>query len=138
MVQHREQVASTLQRAVQSVLTRGLNDPRIKGLITVTAVKVSPDYAQATVLVSIHPEDRTDVTMQGLTAAARHVRSAASRFMQIRRMPELTFRVDQSLKKQAEILAMLDQIERERIAGERAAGGDPDVHDNDNGKGVNW
>lgn len=123
MVQHREQVASALQRAVQTVLTRGLSDPRIKGMITVTGVKVSPDYAQATVMVSIHPQDKSDVTMKGLIAAAGHVRSEVSRQVQMRRMPVLNFKLDTSLKKQAEVLAALDEIERDRETGGEPTGG---------------
>ncbi len=110
MDQHREQVAAVLHRAVQTVLSKGLSDPRVQGMITVTSINVAPDLAQATVLVSIHPEEKTTITMKGLTAAARHIRSAASNEVRIRRMPELHFRVDKSLKKQAEVLAALDSI----------------------------
>jgi ribosome-binding factor A len=112
MVQHREQVASVLQRAVQAVLSRGLNDPRIKGMITVTSVKVSPDLINATVNVSIHPEESAATTMKGLHAAARHIRSQMARHVEMRRVPDLAFKLDESLKKQAEVLAALDEARR--------------------------
>lgn len=112
MVQHREQIASVLQRAVQAVLSRGLNDPRIKGLITVTSVKVAPDLINATVNVSIHPESAARTTMKGLEAAARHIRSQMARHVEMRRVPELAFKLDESLKKQAEVLAALDEARK--------------------------
>lgn len=112
MVQHQEQVASVLQRAVQAVLARGLNDPRIKGLITVTSVKVSPDLANATINISIHPDTATDLTMKGLQAASRHIRSEMSKHVEMRRVPDLTFKLDATLKKQAEVLAAIDDAKR--------------------------
>ena len=41
MTQRTDQVASTLKRATQMVLTRGLSDPRVQGIITVTRVYAS-------------------------------------------------------------------------------------------------
>src|SRR5690554_1426365 len=105
MVQHQEQVASVLQRAVQTVLTRGLNDPRIRGLITVTSVKVAPDMVNATVNVSIHPQEVAKTTMKGLQAAAKHIRTEMARHVEMRRVPDLAFKLDESLKKQAAVLA---------------------------------
>jgi len=115
MVQHREQIASVLRRAVQTVLSRGLADPRVKGMVSVTEVKVSPDLRHATVMVSVLPEDVSKTTMKGLTAAAKHVRHLVSNEVQMRRVPELSFKLDQSLKKQAEVLAALDEAGRRRV-----------------------
>lgn len=112
MVQHREQVASVLQRAVQAVLSRGLNDPRVKGLITVTSVKVAPDLINATVNVSIHPEETAKTTMKGLQAAAKHIRSQMAKHVEMRRVPDLSFKLDESLKKQAEVFAALEEARK--------------------------
>ena len=70
------QVASIIQRAVQVLLTRGLSDPRVRGLVSVTRVSVTPDLAQATVFVSVIPNTRAELTMHGLRHAAKHIRSA--------------------------------------------------------------
>jgi len=43
-----EQVASVLRRAVQTVLGRGLNDPRVRGLISVTAVDLTDGKVEVT------------------------------------------------------------------------------------------
>jgi ribosome-binding factor A len=114
MTQHDKQLASVLQRAVQTVLARGLSDPRIAGLVSVTGIDVSPDGTQARVLVSVHPDSQTDITMHGLRHAAPHIRQEVSKLIKVRRMPRLEFCVDRSLKRQAEVLAAI----------ERAVGGD--------------
>ena len=55
MSQRTDQVASTLKRATQEVLSRGLADPRVQGLLTVTRVDVSADLANATLYCTVNP-----------------------------------------------------------------------------------
>jgi ribosome-binding factor A len=114
------QLASIIHRAVQSVVSEGLSDPRLSDVMaTVTGVKVSKDLRSATVLVSIMPEKAQSRAMHALNDASRFIRRVASERVSIQRMPDLLFRLDTSIKKQAEILAALDEVERER----REAGG---------------
>lgn len=104
---HREQVSSVLQRSIQELLTRGLNDPRVRGLISVTKVQVSPDLAQATVFVSILPEEHENTSMKGIISATRFIQTRIGKSVRLRRMPRLTFKLDESLKKQARVHAAL-------------------------------
>ncbi len=114
MNQHQEQVGSTLRRAIQDVLSRGLQDPRVQGLISVTSVQLSADQSEATVKVSVMPEDRADLTLHGLRHAARHLQSQVAKRVKMRRVPRLSFRLDQSIKKEAAIHAAISSIRRER------------------------
>ena len=104
---HGSQVASVIQRAMQRILARGLSDPRVRGLISVTDVKVSDDGAHATILVSVLPEHHAELTLHGLRHAAGHIRTLLGREVQVRRLPRLAFRLDKSIKKQAEVLTAL-------------------------------
>lgn len=97
-----------LHRAVQEVLARGLNDPRVRGLISITAVRVSPDLSCATISVSIMPEEASTLAMHGLNSAVPYVRSELRKRIRMRRVPQLTFKLDQSLKKEAEIIARIN------------------------------
>ncbi|MCC6283734.1 MAG: 30S ribosome-binding factor RbfA [Phycisphaerales bacterium] len=110
------QVSSTLRAAVQEVISRGLADPRIRGLITITEVTMSDDLQQATLRVSIYPEERQELTFHGLQAAAAHIRREAGELMAIKRMPALQFRLDGSLKRQAKVLGALAQAADEHEA----------------------
>lgn len=116
MSTRQKQIASTLQRAAEQVLARGLADPRVRGLITVTGVEVAPDRKRATILVSVLPEDAEDLTMHGLRHAARHVRHHISELVAVHPMPELEFRLDKSVKKQAAVLEALAKVRAEREA----------------------
>lgn len=119
----REQFASTLRRALQEILARGLSDPRLKdAMVTITDVDCSPDLKQALVLVSIIPEKKQDLVVHGLNHAAAHIRRQAGEITEFRQMPQLTFRADVALKKQADVYDALAKVAREREAKQQAAG----------------
>ena len=108
------QLASIIHRAVQSVLSGGLADPRLDAMITVTRVNVSDDLRAATILVSILPESAESRAIHALGDAARFIRREAARNVSLHRMPDLSFKLDKSVKKQTQVLAALAEIERER------------------------
>ena len=58
MSHHLEQVASEVRRRLQDLLVRGLSDPRVRGMVSVTDVKVAPDLSEAYVKVSVLPEEQ--------------------------------------------------------------------------------
>jgi ribosome-binding factor A len=114
MSHRKEQVASNIQRAVQQVLGRGLADPRIRGLVTVTEVRVPPDLKTATIMISVLPEERQELTLRGIQDAARHIRHEVGDIIDMRQMPEFHFKLDLSLKRQAEAMGAIAKIAAER------------------------
>ncbi|MBX3357277.1 MAG: 30S ribosome-binding factor RbfA [Phycisphaeraceae bacterium] len=123
MTRRTEQLASTLQRAVQEVMARGLSDPRARGMITITGCTVSPDLKHAEIMVSVYPEKHQDLTIHAIRDAARHIRRKAAERMALSVLPELNFRVDKSTKREAEVLDVLAKVAEENRAREKAAGG---------------
>jgi ribosome-binding factor A len=113
MSQRTEQLGSLIRRAVQDMLIRGLNDPRIRGLVSVTAVHVTDDLADATIDVSVLPAEHGSLTLHGLRHAAPHIRRELSRELTVRRIPRLDFRLDESLKKASEVYASLHEVRAE-------------------------
>lgn len=99
-----DRIEAQLRRAVQEVLARGLSDPRVRGIISVTRVGLSPDLADATVYVSVHPADQVTLTMHGLRAAGAHVRAQVARSIALRRVPRITFKLDASRRREADTL----------------------------------
>jgi len=122
-----EKVESTLARAIQQVISRGLNDPRAGGLISVTHVDVSPDMANALVFISVYPEEKQAMSMHALRHAARHIRHEAGELIAIRKMPSIEFRVDSSLKRQAEVYDALAKARASEPPGKPASDETP-VH----------
>jgi len=114
MTRKSEQLASTLHRIVQDIIQRGLADPRIGGLITITAVRVTTDLREAIFSVSVLPEERQTLTLHGLQAAAAHIRHEASEEFEFPKLPSFVFRLDESLKRQAAIFRALNKAASER------------------------
>ena len=114
MSRRAEQFASTLQHALQELISRGLQDPRVSGLITVTSLEVSPDLKTAFVGISVLPNDRQELTFHGLKSAASHLRHVLGEKLVTRQVPELVFRLDRSLKKQAGVLEALAKAREEQ------------------------
>jgi len=112
MTMHLNQAASVLQRAIQQIISRGLNDPRVRGMISVTGVKVSEDLARATVSISVLPAEQAELTVRGLQHAAAHIRYQLGKAVRMRRVPHLTFKLDEALKKEARIIAAINEAVR--------------------------
>jgi ribosome-binding factor A len=113
MTQRTDQVASTLQRVTQEVLSRGLADPRVHGLITVTRVEVSADLSNATFFCTVTPHKHEELSMHGLKSASTWVRRQVADKVRFRRLPKFTFRVDEQLLRQQEVLASIAEANRE-------------------------
>jgi ribosome-binding factor A len=98
-VSHRpEQIASLLRRRLQEALMRGLNDPRVRGLVTITDVSVSPDLSEARCGVSVLPAEHGPLTLAGLQSAAPHLARRVTDGLRLRRLPRFRFELDESLK----------------------------------------
>ncbi|CAG0948730.1 Ribosome-binding factor A [Phycisphaerales bacterium] len=120
MSRRSEQLASAIDLAVRQILSRGLQDPRISGLITVTSVRVIDDLSEAHIGISVLPEEKEPLTLHGLQSAAAHIRREVGKLVETRQIPPLRFRADKSTKKQAALLKDLDlaKADLERRAAE--------------------
>ena len=126
MSKRRNQLNASIQRAVQQVIGKGLNDPRIRGLITVTAVDLQEDLRNARVNISVFPEERENLTMHGLTASAKHIRHEISDEINMPKAPNLTFRLDRSLKAQANVINVINQEMDQIRSNEEESSSDTD------------
>jgi len=117
-----QKVASQIQRIVATVLLRDVADPRIDGLVSVTKVEITRDLREAKVYISILGGKRPGpTTLEGIRSAGRHIQSEVAQNMAMRFAPRLTFVLDESLKKQAEILKLID----DNVDTTGPAAGDP-------------
>jgi ribosome-binding factor A len=110
----REQLASELREVLQDQFTRGLSDPRIQGLITITSVQIDQELTRALVRVSVLPEKNQARVIAGLKHGSKHLRHKAGEKIVNVRIPELIFEIDTSLKKQAAVIEALAKVARER------------------------
>jgi ribosome-binding factor A len=113
-------VAAQIQRIVAIVLLRDVADPRVDGLVSVTRVQITPDLRDARVYLSVLGGARTPATViEGIQSAARHIQGEVAQGLALRFAPRLSFHLDESLKKQAEILRQIDETARQDAARNR-------------------
>lgn len=111
-MQHKrsEKVAETIHEIICSVLSRGLNDPRI-GFVTITAVELSDDLSLARIFFTVIGDDKAKKeTEAGLNSAKGFIRREVGRNLTIRHTPELLFKYDTSLDYASRIDSLLKEI----------------------------
>jgi ribosome-binding factor A len=114
-----------VQRIVQTEIQRGLSDPRLRGLVTVLGVDVSPDLEDASVRVSVLPAELGPLSVQALQHAAAHLRRTVLKESRVRHAPRLRFVLDDSLKRAAELdAAMREAAEAAATEQDPADGGE--------------
>jgi ribosome-binding factor A len=124
MTIRQQKVAAQIRRLVSVALLKQTHDPRIGGLVTVTRVEVTPDLKEARIYVSILKTHGSAATvMHGLESATRWLQEEIQSGLPMRTMPRLSFKLDETLKKEAELLRQIDAVSRERQEHESGAAG---------------
>ena len=95
-----------IQRTL-SELIRAVKDPRVHGLISITAVDTTADLKYAKVYVSSLDQSDMKEVLKGLKSASGYLRRELGRALNLRHTPELAFYQDDSMAKGAKILEML-------------------------------
>ncbi|MBQ3557018.1 MAG: 30S ribosome-binding factor RbfA [Oscillospiraceae bacterium] len=90
-----------------SDLIRAVKDPRVTGLISVTAVDTTPDLKFCKVYISVLDKSDVNQVLKGLKSAAGWLRRELGRTLNLRATPELTFVRDDSIDQGAHILDLL-------------------------------
>jgi len=120
MSHRKEQIGSSLKRAIVNVLQRQLQDPRVKGLVSITKVDVTPDQRRAHIYVSVMPERFESRTVRGLNAAVGFIQSKVAKAVSLRSMPDLEFHLDSSLKKEAQVFdAIRNAVSEDKLVAQR-------------------
>jgi ribosome-binding factor A len=88
----------------------GLSDPRIEGLVTVTAVRVSPDLAHATVFYSVLAGEDEEGARAGLNSAAGRIQASVGAQTRLKRTPRLHFEPDPVVERATKIDAALREV----------------------------
>ena len=105
------QVSSLLSRVIQDRLSRGLADPRMRGMVSVTGVKPSPDLRSAVVLVSVLPSEYGKRVLMALKSAKGLFQRQIKKETSLKHVPELIFQLDDSIKRDAEIARAVRECE---------------------------
>jgi ribosome-binding factor A len=91
-----------------------LSDPRIKGLVTVTNVRVSPDLRQATIFYSLLSGEDIEGAREGLQSSAGRIQAAVGAQTRLKHTPRLCFEQDPVVENVSKIEAALRELKGAR------------------------
>ena len=95
-----------IQRELAALIPT-VKDPRVTGMISVTAVEATPDLKFAKIYISALDKGGEEQVLRGLKSASGYLRRELGRALQLRYTPELSFVQDDSIVKGAHILELL-------------------------------
>jgi len=107
-----QRIADQIQRDLAELIPREVRDARV-GLVTVSAVEVSADYAHARVFFTVIGGE-PETAARGLNSAAGHLHHLLFKRLAIHTIPRLHFEHDTSVEKGFELDRLI-----ERAVGDR-------------------
>ncbi len=121
-----------IRRIISQLLLKEIKDPRIRdNMVSISAVDVSSDGSYATVYISIlgfgknafaTDEQKEDV-LAGFNNAKGMIRSQVGHSLKVRHVPELTFKIDNSLEYGCHMNEVIESLgikhDEEEPAGEK-------------------
>ena len=108
-----EKVADLLKREISLILSQEVKDPRLQN-INITAVKVTDDigiaYLYYTVIGKSIRKSDSNIESETLTKLAGMIRSKLSKIIEMRRVPKLIFKFDESIEYSENIENLLKNL----------------------------
>ncbi|MCL6580977.1 MAG: 30S ribosome-binding factor RbfA [Firmicutes bacterium] len=118
-----QRVRAAIRQEVSDIL-RGFKDPRL-GFVSVTDVEVSRDGRVAKVFVSVlGSEGDKEKSLAALRSGVGFVRSELGRRLRLRLVPEVVFRLDESIERGTRVQSILGQLRATGGLGDPAAQGE--------------
>jgi ribosome-binding factor A len=110
-------VADQIQKDLSELIAFELKDPRV-GMITLTEVQLTPDYAHAKIYFTLLKDSKEEVrqTLEGLSKAAGYLRNMLGKRLHIHTLPQLHFVHDTSTSRGLQMSALIDQANAVRAA----------------------
>ncbi|MDO8536504.1 MAG: 30S ribosome-binding factor RbfA [Candidatus Omnitrophota bacterium] len=118
-----ERVQEALRQEISKVALEEIKDPRI-GFLTITKVELTKDLRYAKVFFSVLGGAKEKaLALKGLNSAKGYIKGVVADRIKLRLVPELSFRIDESIEHTKEIYDLFEKIKK-KDKGEVDAGSD--------------
>jgi ribosome-binding factor A len=109
-----ERVQEALRQEISRIVHDELKDPRI-GFLTITKVELTKDLRYAKVYFSVLGEEKDkNLALKGLNSAKGYIKNIIADRINLRFVPEVAFKIDESLQYAKDIYDLLEQIKKEK------------------------
>ncbi len=115
-----------IRKIVSDLLLREIKDPRLSGIVSISAVEVTEDGSYATIYISVlgsnaaeetSGEEKNDV-LAAFKSARGLIRREIGKQIKLRHVPDLTFKLDTSLEYGRHISKLIDELGIEKTEKE--------------------
>lgn len=115
MNNRQQRINAEMQRAVQTVITGKVKDPRVSGMISVTRAEVTSDLKHAKIYVSVFQEESSrGEVVEALDKCKNFIRHELMSEIDLRIMPDLKFILDDSVDSSIRISNLLNQLNKKK------------------------
>ncbi len=105
----KDRVSEQIRREIAELIRAEVKDPRV-GMVSITEVQVTPDYAHAKIFFStLAGSEAVEGVLEGLQKASGFLRRELGRRIRIHTTPQLHFVFDQSLERGADLTKLIQQ-----------------------------
>jgi len=102
-------VGEQIQREMAQLVQQEIKDPRL-GLVTISAVKLSKDMSHANIFFTVLDEEHPiEETLKVLEGAAGFLRHELAKRMQLRIVPHIHFKYDESIAYGNDLSALINK-----------------------------
>lgn len=107
-------IEKEMARVISQVLMEEVKNPKIKGLVSVTKVNVTEDLKFADVYFSVMGQENSNTTevTEGLNQIKGFLRKRVAEEIEIRYIPEIRVKLDDSIEHAIKISKLLNDLKR--------------------------
>lgn len=107
-----ERVNGLLREEIAGLLASQVNDPRLRGIITITQVQTASDLRSARVYVSVMGAEAVrQEALAGIQSSASYLRRELRSRVSLRHVPFLTFQLDDAMLEADRLMQLIDDLE---------------------------
>ena len=107
-------INSEIQKYVSEIFRQDIQNPNITGLITITKVDTSADLGVSKIYLSIYGATDEKEVFNEILHSAGYIRKELCHKMNLRKMPYLEFKLDDTFEYGNKIDQLIDKINEKR------------------------
>ena len=113
-----ERVNGLLRDEISVLIASHVNDPRLKGIITITRVQTASDLRNARVYVSVMGNEAIrQEALEGIQSSASYLRRELRDRVALRYVPFLKFALDDAMLEADRLMDIIDSLEVPDVSG---------------------
>ena len=107
-----ERVNGLLRQEISNLIASQVNDPRLRGLVTITQVQTASDLRTARVYVSVMGDESVrQEALAGIESSAAFLRRELREKVSLRYIPFLRFMLDDAMLEADRLMRIIDELE---------------------------